>query len=145
MKFTIINGPNLNLLGTREPDVYGSVSFEEYFSELQNGFPSVEINYFQSNSEGDIITFLQKNTELADGFLINPGGLTHTSVALRDCISAIKVPVLEIHISNINTRDEFRQISLTEEVCIGSITGLGLDSYKLGLEHFIHILKHIND
>ena len=141
MKITIINGPNLNLLGTREPEVYGSETFEDYHKTLQSSFPELELDYYQSNIEGELIDKLQAIGFSDDAILINPGGYTHTSVALRDCISAIKTPVLEIHISNINSREEFRKTSITADACIGAISGLGLNGYKLGIEHLIDLLK----
>lgn len=136
MKLLILNGPNLNLLGTREPEIYGNQSMESYFSALQNKYPTINLEYYQSNVEGEIINKLQEVGFDYDGILLNAGGYTHTSVAIRDAISAIKTPVLEIHISNIYARESFRQISLLSEVCKGTISGLGMDGYLLGIEYF---------
>jgi len=137
MKIFIINGPNLNLLGTREPGVYGNQSFEMYFAELKARFPAIELEYYQSNVEGELINKLQEAGFSYDGILLNAGGYTHTSVALRDAVAAIKTPVIEVHISNIFAREEFRHTSLIAPVCKGSISGFGMDSYRLGLESFI--------
>lgn len=136
MKLLILNGPNLNLLGTREPEIYGNQSMESYFSALQNKYPTINLEYYQSNVEGEIINKLQEVGFDYDGILLNAGGYTHTSVAIRDAVSAIKTPVLEIHISNIYARESFRQISLLSEVCKGTISGLGIDGYLLGIEYF---------
>lgn len=133
MKVLIINGPNLNLLGTREPQIYGNLSFEQYFEELRVKFP-FDLEYFQSNVEGEIINKLQQTK--ATGIIINAGGYTHTSVAIRDCISSISSPVIEVHISNVMTREDFRHISLISPVCIGCIFGFGLKSYDLALNFF---------
>ncbi|MBR5777132.1 MAG: type II 3-dehydroquinate dehydratase [Bacteroidales bacterium] len=136
MKLLILNGPNLNLLGTREPEIYGNQSMDSYFSALQNKYPTINLEYYQSNVEGEIINKLQEVGFDYDGILLNAGGYTHTSVAIRDAVSAIKTPVLEIHISNIYARESFRQISLLSEVCKGTISGLGMDGYLLGIEYF---------
>lgn len=133
MKILIINGPNLNLLGKREPGIYGSCSFEEYLKELRAQFPGVEIDYFQSNVEGEIIDALQAADGRYNAVLINAGGYTHTSVAIADAIGAIGVDVVEIHISSILAREEFRHVSLIAPRCKGSIMGFGLDSYRLGV------------
>jgi 3-dehydroquinate dehydratase-2 len=133
MKLLIVNGPNLNLLGTRETQIYGNVTFEAFFDELKKGF-SHELTYFQSNIEGELIDQLQNSN--ADGIILNAGGYTHTSVALRDCIAAISTPVVEVHISNIAARESFRHESLLTPVCKGCIFGFGLDSYKLALQYF---------
>lgn len=133
MKLLIINGPNLNLLGTRDPQIYGNVTFEDYFNELKLRYNS-EIDYFQSNVEGEIINQLQQAK--VDGIIINAGGYTHTSVAIRDCIDAISTPVIEVHISNISKREEFRHTSMISPVCIGCIFGFGLKSYDLAIEYF---------
>ena len=133
MKVIIINGPNLNLLGKREKSIYGDISFEEYFSQLVEGFPDLELEYFQSNVEGELIDKLQEIGFSYDYILLNAGGYTHTSVALADCIKAIETPVTEVHISNIYSREEFRQKSLLSENCKAVICGLGLDSYKAAL------------
>ncbi len=137
MKIIIINGPNLNLLGVREKSIYGNASFTEYYTKIMAHFPSLEFDYFQSNIEGEIINYLHKVGFSADGILLNAGGYTHTSVAIRDAISAITSPVVEIHISNILTREQFRHDSLIGAVCKGSIMGFGLDSYRLGVESFL--------
>lgn len=137
MKIIIVNGPNLNLLGVREKSIYGSSSFSEYYNKMTRHFPSIEFDYFQSNIEGEIINYLHKVGFSADGILLNAGGYTHTSVAIRDAISAITSPVVEIHISNILTREQFRHDSLIGAVCKGSIMGFGLDSYRLGVESFL--------
>ena len=137
MKISIINGPNLNLLGKREPDVYGSQSFEEYYQLLQQQYPNVQFSYFQSNVEGELINELQRVGFDYDGILFNPGGYTHTSVAIGDAIAAIKTPVIEIHISNVHAREDFRKISHVSAKCKGTISGLGMDGYRLGLEALI--------
>ena len=137
MKIAIINGPNLNLLGTREPEVYGSKTFEQFFAELKNKNPETELSYFQSNVEGELINELQRVGFSYDGIILNPGGYTHTSVAIGDAIAAIKTPVIEVHISNVHAREEFRKISLVSSKCKGTIAGLGLKGYELALEYFI--------
>ena len=134
MKLAIINGPNLNLLGSRENDIYGDTSFEDYFNVLKSRF-KIELDYFQSNIEGELIDYLQKVN--CDGIVLNGGGYTHTSVSLRDCISAIDTPVVEVHLSNISSRESFRHDSLLSPVCEGSIYGFGLKSYDLAIEFFI--------
>ena len=135
MKILIINGPNLNLLGVREPGIYGSCGFEEYLTELKAKYPADDVSYFQSNHEGDIIDKLhEEGFGGVDGVVLNAGGYTHTSVAIADAISAIKVPVIEVHISNVNKREEFRRHSYISPVCAGTIAGFGLDSYRLGIE-----------
>src|SRR6202012_1911420 len=137
MRIAIINGPNLNLLGTREPEVYGSKTFEQYFAELKTLFPSVEFSYFQSNIEGALIDELQRVGFSFDGIILNPGGYTHTSVAIGDAIAAIKTPVIEVHISNVHAREEFRRISQVSAKARGSIVGLGLKGYELAVQFFI--------
>ena len=134
MKIALINGPNLNLLGSRETQIYGSQTFESYLAELRLKHPLVELSYFQSNVEGEIINYLQE-TEV-DGFVLNAGGYTHTSVSIRDCISAIETPVVEVHISNIAGRESFRHTSLLTPVCVGSIIGFGLAGYSLAIQSF---------
>ncbi len=136
MKLIIINGPNLNLLGMREPSVYGSQSFAEYLEDLRKKFPAIKIEYFQSNVEGELINKLHEVGFSYDGIILNAGGYTHTSVAIADALSAIKTPVIEVHISNIYAREEFRQHSLIAGKCRGSISGFGLDSYRLAVESF---------
>lgn len=133
MVIAIINGPNLNLLGKREPGIYGSESFENFFASLQARFPSVQFSYFQSNVEGELINELQRAGFEADGIVLNPGGYTHTSVAIGDAIAAIKAPVIEVHISNVHAREDFRKISHVSAKCRGSIIGLGLKGYELAV------------
>lgn len=137
MQIAIINGPNLNLLGKREPGIYGNESFESYFEKLKAQFPDVQLTYFQSNIEGEMINYLHEIGFSYDGILLNAGGYTHTSVALRDAIAAVKTPVLEIHISNIHAREEFRHKSMIAPACIGSICGLGMKGYALGIAYFL--------
>lgn len=137
MKLIIINGPNLNLLGTRETAIYGNVSFEEFLEKMRNNFPSHHIDYYQSNVEGDIINKLHEIGFGYNGIILNAGGYTHTSVAIADAIASIKTPVIEVHISNIFAREEYRHISLIAPKCKGSISGFGLDSYRLAVESFI--------
>lgn len=134
MKIAIINGPNLNLLGKREPEVYGSLSFEQYLQQLQAQYPSVLFTYFQSNVEGELINAIQAAGAAADGIVLNPGGYTHTSVAIGDAIAAIAVPVVEVHISNINAREDFRKISHVSAKAKGTIAGLGLTGYALAVQ-----------
>jgi 3-dehydroquinate dehydratase II len=136
--YYIINGPNLNLLGKREPSVYGTESFEDFFEILKKDFPTMELIYFQSNIEGELIDFLHKIGFSASGILLNAGGYTHTSVALRDAISAISAPVVEVHLSNVMAREAFRHISMLTAVCTGCIAGFGLESYRLGLVYFLN-------
>ena len=137
MKLLIINGPNLNLLGKREPGVYGVASAESIFEALQREYPDVDLEYFQSNIEGELIDAIQKADGLFDGVVLNAGGYTHTSVALRDAIAAVGVDVVEVHISNILSREEFRHTSLIGGVCRGSIAGFGPDSYRLAVDYFV--------
>jgi 3-dehydroquinate dehydratase II len=137
MKIAIINGPNLNLLGTREPEIYGSKDFEEFLESLKSKFPSVEFSYFQSNVEGELINELQRVGFSYAGIIINPGGYTHTSVALGDAIASIKTAVIEVHISNVHAREDFRKISHVSAKCKGTISGLGLKGYELALQYFL--------
>lgn len=137
MKLLIINGPNLNLLGTRETTVYGDQTFDEYFKTLENRFKNVELTYYQSNVEGELINKLHEFGFTYDGIIFNAGGYTHTSVALRDAIAAIKTPVIEVHISNVYAREDFRHTSLIAPKCKGSISGFGMDSYRLAIESFL--------
>ncbi len=137
MKLIIINGPNLNLLGKREPAIYGSESFEVFLKKLRKRFPLVTIEYFQSNVEGEIINALQKVGFLYDGIILNAGGYTHTSVAIADAVKSISSPVIEVHISNIFARESFRHISIISPYVKGIITGFGLDSYRLAVESFL--------
>ena len=136
MKIAIINGPNLNLLGKRETDIYGNLSFEEYFSFLMEMYPDVQLNYFQSNVEGELINELQRIGFDVDGVVINPGGYSHTSVAIGDAIAAIKAPVIEVHISNIDAREDFRKLSHVSAKAVGTISGLGLKGYELAIRWF---------
>ena len=137
MKVLIINGPNLNLLGTREKSVYGEQTFEDYFEQLKSSFPDVELEYFQSNVEGELIDKIQEVGFSYGGILLNAGGYTHTSVAISDAIAAVSTPVVEVHISNIFAREEFRHISLLSKNCVGIISGFGMGSYKLGLDSLL--------
>lgn len=134
MKITIINGPNLNLLGVREKEIYGSQSFEEYLDELRTIFPDVDFAYYQSNVEGELINELQIAGFLCDAIILNAGGYTHTSVAMADAVAAIKAPVVEVHLSNIFAREPYRHVSLIGKNCIGSISGFGLNSYRLAVQ-----------
>jgi 3-dehydroquinate dehydratase-2 len=137
MRIAIINGPNLNLLGTREPEIYGSQTFAQYYEELQKRYPAVTFSYFQSNIEGELIDELQRVGFASDGILLNPGGYTHTSVAIGDAIAAIKAPVIEVHISNVHAREEFRHLSHVSAKAKGTIAGLGLKGYELALQYFL--------
>jgi len=134
MKILILNGPNLNLLGTREKTVYGSESFDQYFEELKRAFPDFTLEYFQSNVEGEIINKIHEVRFLFDGIVLNAAAYTHTSVAIRDAISAVDLPIIEVHISNVHKREAFRHTSMISASCVGVIAGFGLDSYRLGLE-----------
>ena len=141
MRLLIVNGPNLNLLGQREPGIYGQTSFEVYLQQLRKRYTGVEIDYYQSNIEGELINKLQEagftGSPIYDGIVLNAGAYTHTSIALHDCIRSLKAPVIEVHISNIHTREEFRHHSYISAVCRGVICGFGLDSYRLALESFL--------
>ena len=137
MKIAIINGPNLNLLGKRETSIYGNVSFDIYIEQLKLAFPSVAFHYYQSNVEGELINEIQKIGFDYDGIVLNPGGYTHTSVALGDAIAAIKVPVIEVHISNVHAREDFRKLSHVSGKAAGSIFGLGLKGYELAVKWFV--------
>lgn len=134
MRIQIINGPNINLLGKREPSIYGAVSFEDYLKELCEKYPDIEIQYFQSNVEGEMINKIHEVGFDFDGIILNAGAYTHTSIALQDAIRAIKSPVIEVHISNVHARESFRHVSMISVACLGVICGLGLDSYRLALE-----------
>ena len=136
-KITIINGPNLNLLGKREPGVYGSESFDSYFLKLKERYPQIEIEYFQSNIEGELIDAIQKAGFSSTGIVLNPGGYTHTSVAIGDAIASIKAPVIEVHISNVHAREEFRKISHVSAKARGTICGLGLSGYSLAIDFLL--------
>ena len=137
MKIIIINGPNLNLLGSRETNVYGDQTFEDFFISLKSKFPQIDLLYYQSNIEGEIINKIHDAQAGFDGVILNAGGYTHTSVAIRDAISSITTPVIEVHISNVFAREEFRHISLIAAKCKGSISGFGMDSYRLAIQSFI--------
>ncbi len=134
MRIQIINGPNLNLLGVREPGIYGSESFDTYLPQLKAMFPDVEIDYYQSNVEGELIDKMQEVGFDSDGVVLNAGAYTHTSVALHDCIRAMRSPVVEVHISNVHQREPFRHKSMISSACVGLICGFGLDSYRLAVE-----------
>jgi 3-dehydroquinate dehydratase II len=139
MKIQIINGPNLNLLGVREKSIYGSSSFEDYLTELRAQFPDVQIDYYQSNVEGELINKLHEIGFSYNGIIMNAGAYTHTSIAIADAIAAINTPVIEVHISNVYKREEFRHQSMLAANCKGVIAGFGMDSYRLGVEHFIKL------
>ncbi|MEE6186879.1 3-dehydroquinate dehydratase [Mycovorax composti] len=138
MKIAIINGPNLNLLGEREPGIYGSDSFESFLEKLKQRYPDVSFQYYQSNVEGELVNALQQYAREVDGIILNPAAYTHTSVAIGDCIAAIKVPVIEVHISNVHAREEFRKLSHVSAKAVGTICGLGLDGYRLAVEYFLN-------
>lgn len=137
MKLIIINGPNLNLLGIREKEVYGNKTFDDYFEELKEKYPQVELEYYQNNVEGELINEIQEKGFLYDGIILNAGGYTHTSVAIADAVKAIKAPVVEVHISNIFAREDYRHVSYLGKNCVGSISGFGLKSYDLAIEYFL--------
>jgi 3-dehydroquinate dehydratase II len=139
MQIAIINGPNLNLLGRREPEKYGHSSFEEYLSLLKSRYPEVSFTYFQSNIEGEIIDEVHRSGFSMDGIILNAGGYTHTSVAITDAIAGVRAPVIEVHITNILAREEFRHTSLIGRSCKGSISGFGLDSYRLAVDALIEM------
>ena len=134
MKIQIINGPNINLLGKREPSIYGSQSFEDYLLELKKAYPQVEFDYYQSNVEGEMINKIHQVGFDYDGIVLNAGAYTHTSIALQDAIRAVKTPVVEVHISNVHAREEFRHKSMISCACVGVICGFGLHSYRLAIE-----------
>jgi 3-dehydroquinate dehydratase II len=138
MRISIINGPNLNLLGKRETDIYGNMPFEQFLEQLKTKFPKVEFNYFQSNVEGELINEIQRVGFDHDGIIINPGGYTHTSVAIGDAIAAIKTPVVEVHISNVHAREDFRRLSHVSGKSVGSIFGLGLKGYELAVQYLLN-------
>lgn len=137
MKIIIINGPNLNLLGIRQPEIYGRRSFEDYLQQLRRRFPQVDVEYYQSNVEGELINKLHEVGFSYDGIVLNAGGYSHTSVALHDAVSSISTPVVEVHISNIYAREEYRRHSMLSDVCKGVICGLGLDGYRFAVESFL--------
>ncbi len=137
MKIAIINGPNLNLLGTRETDIYGNMPFDQFLEQLKKRFANIEISYFQSNVEGEIINELQRVGFDHDGIVLNAAGYTHTSVAIGDAVAAIQTPVIEVHISNVHAREEFRKFSHLSGKAVGSIFGLGLKGYELAIEYLL--------
>ena len=141
MNICIINGPNLNLLGLREKNIYGEISFDTYFKELKSVFSNITFSFFQSNIEGELINKIHDLGFIYDGIILNAGGYTHTSVSLSDAIASVKTPVIEVHISNIYSREEFRKESLLAKNCIGSISGFGLSSYKLAIQAFLDLNK----
>lgn len=141
VKIAIINGPNLNLLGKREPGIYGNQTFEDYFETLKTKYPFVDFSYFQSNHEGSLIDIIQEIGFDIDGILLNAGGYTHTSIALHDCIKAITSPVIEVHISDIRQREPFRHVSMIEAACKKTFAGFGLDSYRLGIDFILESLE----
>ena len=136
LQIDIINGPNLNLLGRREPEIYGNRSFEAYFADLQTLYPDIKLGYFQSNHEGALLDRLHASGFSVQGIILNAGAFTHTSIALADAIAAIPAPVVEVHISNTAAREEFRRHSYLAARCVGTITGLGLEGYRLAIEYF---------
>jgi 3-dehydroquinate dehydratase-2 len=137
MRIAIINGPNLNLLGKRETGIYGDRDFEGFLKELQEKYPDVRLTYTQSNIEGEIVDALQREGFVADGIILNPGGYTHTSVAIGDAVAAVKARVIEVHVSNVQAREDFRKISHVSAKCVGTISGLGLEGYELGIRYFL--------
>ena len=137
MKICIINGPNLNLIGSREPGIYGSETFEHFFQKLRKEYATIDFDYFQTNVEGELINKLQQSAANMDGIILNAGGYTHTSVAIGDAIAAIKTPVIEVHISNVEAREDFRKISHITAKCAGTVSGFGLKSYLLAVESFL--------
>lgn len=137
MQLSIVNGPNLNLLGTREPHIYGSETFEDYLAGLHRQFPDVQIGYYQSNVEGELINYLHSCMGKVQGIILNAGAYTHTSIAIADAISAIAIPVLEVHISNVLAREEYRKTSVIATKCVGSISGLGMKGYELAVRYFL--------
>lgn len=141
MWIQIINGPNINLLGKREPSIYGSISFEDYLAELRAKYPEVRIDYYQSNIEGELIDKIQQVGFEADGIILNAGAYTHTSIALQDAIRAVKSPVVEVHISNVHAREPFRHVSMITCACLGVICGFGLNSYRLALEALSDVVR----
>jgi 3-dehydroquinate dehydratase-2 len=141
MKILIINGPNLNLLGIREPGIYGSEGFDSFFKKLQGLYPDITLSYYQSNVEGELINKLHEVGFSYDGIIMNAGAYTHTSIAIADAIAGIKTPVIEVHISNVHAREEFRHISVLARNCKGVIAGFGFESYVLALQYFISTVK----
>lgn len=142
MNIIIINGPNLNLLGKREPSIYGSQPFDEYLETLQNRYQDMSISYYQSNVEGELINIIQETGFISDGIVLNAGAYTHTSIAIADAIRSVKCPVIEVHISNTHKREEFRHHSYLTPVCQGVIAGFGMDSYRLAIEALVELYKN---
>jgi 3-dehydroquinate dehydratase-2 len=140
LNLAIVNGPNLNLLGTREPEIYGHQTFDHYFKQLAQRFPLVQIHCYQSNVEGELINYLHSCMGKVSGIIINAGAYTHTSIALADAISGINIPAVEIHISNVLAREDYRKTSFIASKCVGSISGLGIDGYALAVQYFIDSL-----
>lgn len=138
-KIQIINGPNLNLLGVREPGIYGDSSFESYLPKLRGQFPDTQICYYQSNVEGELINKMQETGFTCDGIVLNAGAYTHTSIALLDCIRSLRCPVVEVHISNVHKREEYRHKSMISAGCLGVVCGFGLDSYRLAVDALLHL------
>ena len=138
MKIAIINGPNLNLVGNRETDIYGDESFQHYFSKLRKKYETVDFDYFQSNVEGELINEIQSAAKTMDGIILNAGAYTHTSIAIGDAIAAIRIPVVEVHISNIEDREDFRKVSHISAKCAGTIFGFGMKGYLLAVESFLN-------
>ena len=141
MKIAVINGPNLNMLGKREPEKYGTKSFEEFIPELRKKFPEVNFIFFQSNIEGELINTIQDKGFKCDGLIVNMGGYSHTSIAIADAISGIPIPVVEVHLTNIFSREEYRHFSIVGSKCKGSVSGFGLSSYELGIKALINLCK----
>jgi 3-dehydroquinate dehydratase-2 len=140
MKLAIINGPNLNLIGTREPGIYGSETFEDYFQKLRKKYENIDFDYFQSNVEGELVNDIQAADKNADGIILNAGAYTHTSLAIGDAIASIKTPVIEVHISNVYAREDFRKFSHISAKCAGTISGFGLKSYLLAVKSFVETI-----
>lgn len=141
MKVKIINGPNLNLLGRRQTDIYGTSDFMSFLKKLQEKYPEIEIDHYQSNVEGEIVNMIHEVGFSYDGIIINAGGYTHTSISIADALVAVETPAIEVHLTNILAREEYRQMSFIAHACRGSIMGFGLDSYRLGLEGLIEIVR----
>jgi len=139
LSIAIINGPNLNLLGTREPGIYGTESFDSFLPTLRAQFPQVSLSYYQSNIEGALIDYLQSCRDTQQGIILNAAGYSHTSIAIGDAIAAISIPVIEVHISNVLAREDYRKTSFIAAKCIGSISGLGLNGYALAIQHFLSV------
>ncbi len=137
MQLAIVNGPNLNLLGVREPHIYGSQTFEDYLAQLRSKYPQVQIDYYQSNVEGELINYLHSCMGKCQGIILNAGAYTHTSIAIADAISSIAIPVVEVHISNVLAREEYRKTSVIATKCVGSISGLGMKGYELAVNYFV--------